>query len=58
MAQRHRDATTPVTGMDLRAGFGALRPPAGATVIVHASLSAFGGVEGGASHAVGFWSRP
>ncbi|MFJ7630959.1 aminoglycoside N(3)-acetyltransferase [Streptomyces sp. NPDC097595] len=49
MMQHHRDATMPVTGIDLRAGFEALGLPAGATVIVHASLSAFGRVEGGAA---------
>nr|WP_203598369.1 AAC(3) family N-acetyltransferase [Streptomyces sp. SID7909] len=43
----------PLTGHDLRAGFEALGVPVGATVVVHASLSAFGRVDGGVATVLG-----
>ncbi|MFD6415433.1 aminoglycoside N(3)-acetyltransferase [Streptomyces sp. NPDC060194] len=42
-----------VTGRDLRAGFEELGLPASAVVIVHASLSSFGHVDGGAEALLG-----
>ncbi|MEW2124821.1 AAC(3) family N-acetyltransferase [Streptomyces sp. NPDC007259] len=49
----HRDATVSLSENDLCAGFEALGLPVGATVVVHASLSAFGRVDGGVATVLG-----
>ncbi|SNX88537.1 aminoglycoside 3-N-acetyltransferase [Streptomyces sp. TLI_55] len=48
----HREQL-PLTGEDLRAGFKELGLPASAVVIVHASLSAFGHIDGGPATLLG-----
>ncbi|UZK53784.1 AAC(3) family N-acetyltransferase [Streptomyces drozdowiczii] len=52
-AALREEGSPPLTGHDLRAGFEALGLPVGATVIVHASLSSFGRVEGGVATVLG-----
>lgn len=51
--EEHRMTQDTVTGKDLRAGFEELGLPTAAVVIVHASLSAFGRVDGGAATVLG-----